>query len=97
MARRKLPRGWTEGSVQELLGLSDDEAAIVEMRIRLAARVREKRQARRITQKELARRIRSTQPRVARLERADANMELLIRALFALGLDRKAIGRLLAA
>ena len=97
MARRKLPRGWTEGSVQDLLGLTEDEAAIVEMRVRLAEKVREKRRARRITQKELARRIRSTQPRVARLERADASIEMLIRALFALGSDRKEIGRMLAA
>jgi len=97
VARRKLPRGWTEGSVQDLLGLTEDEAAIVEMRVRLAEKVREKRRARRITQKELARRIRSTQPRVARLERADASIEMLIRALFALGSDRKEIGRMLAA
>ncbi len=98
MARKKkLPKGWTEGSVRELLDLSDDEAAIVEMRVRLAEKVREKRRARRITQKELARRIESTQPRIARLEQADASIEMLIRALFALGSDRKEIGRLLAA
>ena len=97
MRKKKLPKGWAEGSVQDLLGLSDDEAAIVEMRVRLAARVRQKRQARGVTQKELARRIQSTQPRVARLEQADASMELLIRALFALGSDRKEIGKLLAA
>jgi ribosome-binding protein aMBF1 (putative translation factor) len=97
VAKKKLPRGWTEGSVQDLLGLTDDEAAIVEMRVRLAERVREKRRARGVTQKELARRIQSTQPRVARLEQADASMEMLIRALFALGSDRKEIGKLLAA
>lgn len=97
MASKKRPKGWTEGSVQDLLGLRDDEAAIVEMRVRLAEKVREQRRARRITQKELAKRIRSTQPRVVRLEQADASMEMLIRALFALGYDRKKIGKLLAA
>ena len=97
MARTKLRKGWTEGSVQDLLGLSDDEAAIVEMRVRLAERVREKRRAGRITQKELAQRIQSTQPRVARLEQADASIEMLIRALFALGSNKKEIGKLLAA
>lgn len=97
MARKKLPKGWAEGSVQDLLGLNDDEAAIVEMRVRLAEKVREKRRARRITQTQLAKRMRSTQPRVARLEQADASMEMLIKALFALGSDRKEIGKLLAA
>jgi predicted transcriptional regulator len=88
MARKKLPKGWTEGSVQELLGLTDEEAAIVEMRVRLSQR---------ITQKDLARRMRSTQPRVARLEQADASIEMLMRALFVLGADRKEIAKLLAA
>jgi len=97
LARKKLPKGWTQGSVQDLLGLGDDEAAIVEMRVRLAERVREKRLAAAVTQAELAQRIGSTQPRVARLEQADASLEMLIRALFALGASRKEIGRLLAA
>jgi ribosome-binding protein aMBF1 (putative translation factor) len=96
VARRK-PKGWTEGSVRDLLGLSAEEAAIVEMRVRLARRVRERRQARGLTQQELAERIHSSQPRVARMEQAGASLEMLIRALFALGSSRKEIGRLLAA
>ena len=97
MARAKLPKGWTQGSVRGLLGLNDDEVAIVEMRVRLAGKVRELRLARGLTQQELAERIQSTQPRIARMEQAGASLEMLIRALFALGIDRKAIGRLLAA
>jgi ribosome-binding protein aMBF1 (putative translation factor) len=97
VARRKLPTGWVEGTVQDLLGLEEDEAAIVEMRVLLAEKVRERRRARGITQKELARLIGSTQPRVARLEQADASLEMMVRALFALGVDRKQLGKLLAA
>lgn len=97
MARKKRPAGWREGSVQDLLGLSDDEVAIVEMRVRLARKVRERRLARGLTQQELAQRMKSTQPRVARMEQAGASLEMLIRALFALGAKRKEIGRLLAA
>ena len=97
MGRKNLPKGWTEGSVQDLLGLTDEEAAIVEMRARLAERVRKRRRSQRITQGDLARRMRSTQPRIARLEQAGASIEMLIRALFVLGADRKEIARLLAA
>ncbi|HET6305102.1 MAG TPA: XRE family transcriptional regulator [Myxococcota bacterium] len=97
MARRRLPKGWTEGSVQELLGLTDAEAVLVEVRVRLAERVRERRRAKRLTQRELAERIGSTQPRVAKLEQAGASIEMLMRALLALGADRKEIARLLAA
>jgi hypothetical protein len=39
----------------------------------------------------------SAQPRVARLEQGDASIEMMLRALVAMGVDRKKIGRLLAA
>jgi ribosome-binding protein aMBF1 (putative translation factor) len=97
VARKELPKGWTDGSVRDLLDLSDDEAGVIETRVRLAEEVREKRRARRITQKELARGIESTQSRIARLEQANTSIEMLVRALLALGSDRKEIGRLLAA
>ena len=96
MARKRLPRGWVEGTVQDLLGLSDDEVAIVEMRIRLAERVRERRRARGWTQRELAKRIQSTQPRVARLEQGEEHRNAdsgSLRARY----RRTEIGRLVAA
>lgn len=95
--RRKLPKGWTEGSVKELLGLTDEEAAIVEMRLRMAERVRKCRVARRLTQKQLADRLRSKQPHIARLEQGDASLELMMRALLVMGESRKKIARVLAA
>ena len=94
---KKIPKGWTEGGVQELLGLTEAEAVIVEMRLQLAECVREKRRARHLTQAQLASRIRSTQPRVAKLEQAEGSVEMLLRALFALGTSRKEIGRLIGA
>ncbi len=96
MAKRKLPEGWTEGSVQEFLSLTDEEAAIVEFRVRLTRAVREKRSERGITQTELAARMQSSQPRVARLEQGDASIEMMLRALLALGSSRKEIGKLFA-
>jgi transcriptional regulator with XRE-family HTH domain len=83
--------------VQEFLGLTDVEAAIVEMRVRLAEMVLEARRVRKVTQRELATRMGSAQPRVARLEQGDASIEMMLRALVAMGVDRKKIGRLLAA
>ena len=97
MARRRLPDGWTQGSVQELLGLTDQEAILVEMRVRLSESVRARRRAKRLTQRQLAECIGSTQPRVARLEQAGASIEMLLRALLALGASRREIARLLVA
>jgi ribosome-binding protein aMBF1 (putative translation factor) len=96
VTKKRIPKGWTEGTVQELLGLTDAEAAIVELRLHLAERVREKRRAKRLTQAELADKIHSTQPRVAKLEQADASLEMLLRALFALGTSRKEVAKLFA-
>ena len=96
-AGKNLPPGWTEGTVQELLGLTDAEAAIVEMRLRMAERVRQCRAARRLTQKQLAERLRSKQPHIARLEQGDASLELMMRALLVMGESTKKIARVLAA
>jgi transcriptional regulator with XRE-family HTH domain len=59
--------------------------------------VRARRRAKRLTQRRLAERIGSTQPRVARLEQAGASIEMLLRALLALGASRREIAKLLAA
>lgn len=97
MAKKKLPRGWVEGSARKLLGLSREESAIVEMRLRLCDEIRSKRLAQGITQHELASRIESTQPRVAKLERGDASFEMMLLALLALGASRREIARVLGA
>jgi ribosome-binding protein aMBF1 (putative translation factor) len=88
---------WREGSAKQLLGLSDAEEAIVELRLRLADEVRRLRTASGLTQRDLAQRLGSSQSRVAFLEQADASAELMIRALLVLGATRRQSGRLVAA
>jgi len=67
------------------------------MRLRLCDEARSKPLAQEITQQELAARIESTQPRVAKLERGDASFEMMVLALLALGASRREIARVLAA
>lgn len=88
--------GWVEGSAEDLLGLSPEEAALVQLRLDLADAVRERRASLHMTQAELARRTGSTQPRVARLERGDASLEALARAMLAMGARRSDLGVLVA-
>ncbi len=45
-------KGWKVGSVKEFLQLSDEEAAYIELKLRLAESLRERRQRRHITQAE---------------------------------------------
>ena len=80
-------KGWKVGTVQDFLGLSDEEAAYVELRFRLATALRTLRQKKGLSQSELAKRIGSSQSRVAKMEAGDpsVSLDLLIRSLLALG------------
>jgi DNA-binding XRE family transcriptional regulator len=79
--------GWRVGTVQEFLGMSDEEAAFVELTLHLTTMLRERRTEQRITQTELARRLGSSQSRVAKIEAGDpaVSLDLLVRAILATG------------
>ena len=79
--------GWAVGSVQEFLGLSDADAALIEMKLSLSRSLRECRQRRGLSQVELAKRLRSSQSRVAKMEAGDpsVSMDLLVSSLLVLG------------
>ena len=80
-------RGWRVGSAAEFLELTPEEAAFVETKLALSQSVRDRRTAQNISQADLAKRLSSSQSRVAKMEAADAtvSIDLLLRALFALG------------
>jgi hypothetical protein len=88
-------KGWTIGSAQEFLGLSDQESAYVELRLRLAESLRVRRQKRRLSQTVLAKMLRSSQSRVAKMEGGDpsVSIDLLVRSLLALGASSRDLAR----
>jgi DNA-binding XRE family transcriptional regulator len=90
--------GWRIGSVAEFLGLTKEEEALIEMKLRLSDLVRNSRKRRHMSQVELARRLRSSQSRVAKIESADpsVSLELLVRASLATGATRKDLARAIA-
>lgn len=79
--------GWRVGSAAEFVELAPEEAAFVETKLALSQYVRDRRTAQNISQAALAKRLNSSQSRVAKMEAADAtvSVDLLLRALFALG------------
>ncbi len=90
--------GWRIGSAREFLGLSDAEAALVQVKLVLTDALRRSRAARGISQIELAERMRSSQSRVAKIEAGDpsVSLDLIVRALIAAGATTRDIGRALA-
>lgn len=80
-------QGWRLGSAAEFLELSRGEAAFVETKLALSRSLRDRRTAEGLSQAALAKRLRSSQSRIAKMEAGDptVSVNLLLRALFALG------------
>ena len=97
--RRLEARGWKAGPAQEFLGLSAEEAVYIELRVRLAMGLRKWRQRRDLTQADLAKRLQSSQSRIAKMEAGDpsVSLDLLIRSLLALGASRSELSRMMSA
>lgn len=87
--------GWTIGSAQDFLGLSTEEAALVELRLALSRSLKTWRTRRGFSQVELAKRLKSSQSRVAKMEAGDpsVSVDLLVRSLLAVGAGPKDIAR----
>jgi predicted XRE-type DNA-binding protein len=85
--RRLEKAGWKTGSVPEFLELSPDETAYVELKVHLARELKSRRKKLGISQVEAAKRLRSSQSRVAKMEAGDpsVSIDLLVRSLLTLG------------
>jgi Predicted transcriptional regulator with C-terminal CBS domains len=96
--KRLKARGWKVGSAKDFLGLDDQEAAFIELKLRLASSLRELRQRRRLTQIDLARALRSSQSRIAKMETGDpsVSLDLLVRSLLALGTSARQLSRIIS-
>lgn len=90
--------GWRVGGTREFLGLSEDEAVLVDTRIALTELVRDLRKRTGLTQTALAQRLRSSQSRVAKIEAGDASvsLDLIVRAAVAAGAKRSDLARVIA-
>ncbi len=89
--------GWKVGSAEEFLGLTPEEAAYVDLRLKLSDAVREYRKKKRLTQAQLAELLQSSQSRVAKVEAADesVSLDLLIRSLLALGATHQDLAKVI--
>ena len=86
-------KGYRIGDAKDFLGLSAEESAYIEMKLALSQALVQKRKQRRLTQLELARKLNSSQSRVAKMEKGDptVSVDLLVKALLAMGATKKSI------
>jgi len=97
--RRLEAKGWKFGTAQEFLRLSDEEAEYIDLKARLATGLRTRRRRRSLTQADLAKRLQSSQSRIAKMEAGDpsVSLDLLIRSLLILGTSRRELSRIISA
>ena len=95
--KRLEAKGWKIGTAREFLGLSAEESAYIELKLKLAGSLRERRLRRKLTQMDLAHRVSSSQSRVAKMEAGDPSVtvDLLIRCLLVLGASNRELGRII--
>jgi DNA-binding XRE family transcriptional regulator len=96
--KRLEEKGWKVGSTKEFLGLSDEEESYIEIKIRLSKSFREHRLRRNMTQADVAKLIKSSQSRVAKIEAGDSSvsLDLLVRSLIALGASSRGVLKLIS-
>lgn len=88
-AKRKVleKAGWKIGDAADFLRMSEAERQVLDTRVELALAIRRQREARNLSQKQLAAMLKTSQPRVAKMEQAasDVSMDQLVRAFTVAG------------
>lgn len=79
--------GWEVGNAEDFLQLSDEESRLLALRLSLISAVKKSRIKRKLSQTDLAQRMKSSQSRIAKIETGDASvsLDLIVRALIASG------------
>ncbi len=96
--RRLEKAGWKFGTASDFLGLRKEEVELIEMKLALADQIRLRRKKLGVTQTELAKRLASSQSRIAKMEIGDksASLDSLVRAMLALGVSAGAVGKVIS-
>jgi DNA-binding XRE family transcriptional regulator len=96
--KRLQAKGWKVGTAKEFLHLSDEEEAYIELRLKLAEGLKARRIGQGLTQVQLAKAVRSSQSRVAKMEAGDptVSLDLLVRSLLALGTTNRELAQIIA-
>ena len=96
--KRLEAKRWKIGTARDFLGLSAEESAYIELKIRLAEGLRRRRQEKGLSQVEIAAKLQSSQSRIAKMEAGDpsVSLDLLIRSLISLGASDRELSKIIA-
>jgi predicted XRE-type DNA-binding protein len=91
-------KGYKVGTVEEFLGLSVEESEYIELKLALCDALAKRRKKSNLTQAQLAKLLKSSQSRVAKMEKGDptVSVDLLVKSLLAMGANKKSIAKAIA-
>ena len=91
-------KGFRVTTVAEFLDLTPHEEAIIELRLVLSKELKRRRLKAKISQEQFAKRLKTSQSRVAKMEAGDrsVSLDLLITNLFKIGVDKEQFAEILA-
>ena len=91
-------KGYKVGSVEEFLGLGPEESEYIELKLALSEALTKRRKKNNLTQAQLAKMLKSSQSRVAKMEKGDpsVSVDLLIKSLLAMGANKQSIAKAIA-
>ena len=96
--QKKLEKaGWKVSSANEFLNLSPEESDYIELKFALCNLVRHIRKEKHLSQTAFAKKIESSQSRVAKIEAGDSSVsiDLVMKSLFALGVSKKEVAQVI--
>lgn len=85
--------GWKVGSTSDFLELTQEEEAYIELKLSLCKTLKRVRVSKHLTQSDLAKKIKSSQSRVAKMEAGDTSvsLDLVFKSLISIGASKKDI------
>jgi DNA-binding XRE family transcriptional regulator len=89
--------GWTVGNTSDFLELTSAETELVELKVKLALLVKELRKNQNLSQNTLAKKMGSSQSRIAKIESGDpsVSLDLIVRALLTSGATRQELAQVI--
>ncbi len=91
-------KGWKVGSAQDFLNISEEEMALIELKISLGDTLQNRRKQKKMPQSQLAKQLHSSQSRIAKMETGDpsVSLDLLFKSLFSLGISKNELAKVIA-
>jgi len=93
--KRLEAKGYKIGTAEDFLGLSKEQSEYIDMKLALSQALAKQRKQKNLTQIQLAKLLKSSQSRVAKMETGDptVSLDLLIKSLLAIGASRESIAK----